>query len=134
MVGLTNSAPTLISSHTLLTDRSFPSSKAASWGMQTVIPPSLRQPILKELHRAHPGIARMKATAHSHVWWPGVDNDIEETANANNALKPGRLPQLLLFLHGHGPLLHDSTYRSILLLINPGTISSWRMHTLNGQK
>lgn len=37
------------------------------WGMRTIIPPTLRQPILDELHRAHPGIARMKATARSHV-------------------------------------------------------------------
>ena len=37
------------------------------WGMRTVIPPTLRQPILEELHGAHPGIARMKTTARSHV-------------------------------------------------------------------
>jgi len=50
------------------------------WGMRTIILPTLRHPILDELHRAHPGIAHMKATAPSHVWWSGIDSNIEETA------------------------------------------------------
>ena len=37
------------------------------WGLRTIIPPTLQESVLGELHRAHPGIARMKATARSHV-------------------------------------------------------------------
>ena len=48
------------------------------WGLRTVIPPSLRQTILTELHEGHPGIARMKAIARSHVWWPKIDQEIEK--------------------------------------------------------
>ena len=48
------------------------------WGLRTVIPPSLRQTILTELHDGHPGIARMKSIARSHVWWPKMDQEIEK--------------------------------------------------------
>lgn len=67
------------------------------WEMRTVIPPSLRQPILEELHRAHPGIAYMKATAHSHVWWLGIDNDIVETAcRCQQCIKTRKAPAVAL--------------------------------------
>ena len=34
----------------------------------------------------------MKATAYSHVWWPGIDSNIEERAHtsANNLSEPVR--------------------------------------------
>ena len=47
------------------------------WGIKAVIPPGMRQHILKELHQSHPGIVRMKSLALLHVWWPGIDEDIE---------------------------------------------------------
>ena len=37
------------------------------WGFRTIIPPTLQESVLDELHRAHRGIARMKTTACSHV-------------------------------------------------------------------
>ena len=47
-------------------------------GLRTVIPPSLRQTILTELHEGHPGITRIKSIARSHVWWPEIDQEIEK--------------------------------------------------------
>jgi len=48
------------------------------WGNRVVIPPQGRQQLLDELHLAHPGIDRMKALAHSYLWWPVLDSDIEQ--------------------------------------------------------
>ncbi|XP_055588860.1 uncharacterized protein K02A2.6-like [Uranotaenia lowii] len=41
-----------------------------------VIPEFYHQRILKQLHRDHPGMERMKALARSHVYWPEIDDDI----------------------------------------------------------
>ena len=50
-------------------------------GLRTIIPSSLRQTILKKLHEGHPGIARMKSIACSHVWWPKIDQEIEKVTH-----------------------------------------------------
>ena len=55
------------------------------WGTRVVVPPSLRQKILNELHTSHFGICKMKALARSYVWWPKLDTDLEQLVRECNA-------------------------------------------------
>ena len=50
------------------------------WGGRVIIPESLRKVVLLELHDVHPGMTRMKALSRSYVWWPNMDEKIEEIA------------------------------------------------------
>ena len=47
------------------------------FGFRVVIPESLRDRMLEELHETHCGVVKMKAVARSFVWWPGLDKDVE---------------------------------------------------------
>ena len=57
------------------------------WGSRVVIPEAGHAQLLKELHDGHPGISQMKlkALARTILWWPGLDQDIENTVNQCNA-------------------------------------------------
>ena len=35
---------------------------------------------MEELHRGRPGVVRTKSLAHSHVWWPELDSELETRA------------------------------------------------------
>ena len=54
------------------------------WGSRVVIPHSVQDVILKQLHETHPGVSKMKNLARSYVWWPGIDRDIENTVSKCN--------------------------------------------------
>lgn len=50
------------------------------WGMRIIIPHKMQQAILAELHEGHLGVVKMKAIARSYVWWPRIDQHIEDSA------------------------------------------------------
>ena len=47
------------------------------WANRVVIPQKLRHMLLLDLHEGHMGMARMKALARQHFWWPNLNTDIE---------------------------------------------------------
>ena len=47
------------------------------WGSRVVIPQVSRERLLTELYWEHPDICAMKAIAHTCVWWPKMDEEVE---------------------------------------------------------
>ena len=47
------------------------------FGCRLLIPVKLRQSALLQLHTAHQGTTRTKLRARQVVYWPGIDNDID---------------------------------------------------------
>ncbi|XP_047986360.1 uncharacterized protein K02A2.6-like [Leguminivora glycinivorella] len=47
------------------------------WGYRILIPHTVRESVLVELHKSHFGIIRMKEIARSYFWWPNLDSEIE---------------------------------------------------------
>jgi hypothetical protein len=52
------------------------------WGLRVVVPACLQSSVLSQLHDTHPGVVRMKSLARQHVWWPGIDQGIEQVAKS----------------------------------------------------
>ena len=50
------------------------------WGMRIIIPDKMQKSVLAELHEGHLGVVKMKAVARSFVWWPQIDQHIQDNA------------------------------------------------------
>ena len=51
-------------------------------GCRLLIPKTMRPQIIADLHEAHQGIVHTKQRARLTVYWPGIDNDIENVITA----------------------------------------------------
>ena len=48
------------------------------WGQRVIIPKKLQRRVLELLHEDHLGMVRTKALARNYVWWPKLDEEIEQ--------------------------------------------------------
>jgi len=54
------------------------------WGSRIFVPQAGRKSVMEQLHDGHPGSSRMKSLAENFVWWPQMDDDIEEIVKSCN--------------------------------------------------
>ncbi|XP_062542418.1 uncharacterized protein K02A2.6-like [Armigeres subalbatus] len=60
------------------------------FGDRVIVPEIFRRRILRQFHRGHSGMVRMKAISRSFVYWPGIDNDIEDYNRGRFLPNPGQ--------------------------------------------
>uniref|UniRef100_A0A8R1DHX7 RNA-directed DNA polymerase n=1 Tax=Caenorhabditis japonica TaxID=281687 RepID=A0A8R1DHX7_CAEJA len=62
---------------------------------RVVVPKSLWETVLKQLHDGHPGIIRMKQKARSFVFWRGLDAQIEQIVKfCDNCQTNSKMPRV----------------------------------------
>ena len=69
------------------------------WGMRVVVPHACQEAVLRELHASHPGIVKMKSLARIHVWWCGIDKDIENLVRECSDCQSVRNAPSTTYLH-----------------------------------
>ena len=88
------------------------------WGLKVVVQPQGRSTILAELHDAHPGMARMKALARQWLWWPHIDQAVEDVVKQCEECQQDRPDPPPVPLHpGSDPHTHRLGY--ILTSLDP---------------
>ncbi|KAJ8867131.1 hypothetical protein PR048_032995 [Dryococelus australis] len=61
--------------------------RCMKWGKQVTVPSGLQHEVLKELLAELPGIVKMKMLAHSMVWWPNTEDDVQRKVETCEALR-----------------------------------------------
>lgn len=65
------------------------------WGLRVVIPTRYQEDMLQELQSSHPGIVRMKEMARSYLWWPNIDQEVEQTVKNCESFQQVKKPPAL---------------------------------------
>ena len=48
------------------------------WSNRIIVPPPGGAKVIDILHEGHPGMARMKSLARCYVWWPSMEQELEQ--------------------------------------------------------
>ncbi|XP_062558020.1 uncharacterized protein K02A2.6-like [Armigeres subalbatus] len=56
----------------------YEAQKVLMYGERVIIPKKLQQKVLRQLHKGHPGIERMRSLARNFVYWPNIDEHITD--------------------------------------------------------
>ena len=59
------------------------------WGLRVTIQQSLSNIILEELQYKHPGTKRMQQLARIHVWYPKINEDIDNRSKTVRQMSKG---------------------------------------------
>ena len=68
-------------------------------GDRVIVPSNMRKKVLDTIHQSHLGIVRCKQLARDVVFWPGINNQIEELISKCSACQENRREQ------GHEPMI-----------------------------
>ena len=69
------------------------------WGSRVIVPPKGREKMMEQLHESHPGITRIKALARSYVWWPNMDDCLEQKVRTCELCQLNRPPDHPVTVH-----------------------------------
>lgn len=93
-------------------------SECLLWNNRIIIPETLRQSILQQLHATHMGTVKMKSLARSYFWWPGLDKDIENISKScENCLLNKKAPNKAVLVNWPWP--SEPWYRIHLDFMGP---------------
>ncbi|XP_043213609.1 uncharacterized protein K02A2.6-like [Amphibalanus amphitrite] len=104
------------------------------WGGRLVVPTKLRNRVLQEIHSGHMGSSKMKQLARRHVWWPGLDRELENLASSCSACTEKRAAPPKSTLHpweqtsGPWERIHvdfAGPFQGTMLLIVSDSFSKW---------
>ena len=69
------------------------------WNLRVLIPYQHREKVLAELHNGHHGVVRMKGLSRIHVWYPGIDKDIEQLVSRCHECSKNKNKPAKVFIH-----------------------------------
>ena len=104
------------------------------WGGRLAVPKKLRKRVLDELHTGHMGSSKMKQLARRHLWWPGLDRELENLARSCAACVEKRADPPKSVLHpwerttGPWERIHADfagPFQGTMLLIVSDSFSKW---------